>query len=250
MVFLVACQRPKCPEAPPRPAAMPAATMPAATMPVATLPSMSEVARSKTDKGPNGHNFTDLYERFLGAWRHQPIRIFEIGIASGGSLRLWNEYFTKASIFAIDIDDSRKYENARTRTLVADQSDRQQLAKAMAAFGGEFDFILDDGGHRMEQQQISLGFLFKYVKSGGYYIIEDLHTSLPRRHGYGYGTDSDGENTTLKMLERYIYGLPPSFESKYLLPEERAYLDEYVNTLVLQFRNDEEHSMTCIIKKL
>jgi hypothetical protein len=209
---------------------------------------MSQLA-SITDKGPLKHNFTEVYESFFGKWRHRPIRIFEIGIATGASLRLWSEYFEKASIFAIDIEDGTKYENTRTRTFVANQSDRKQLAKAMEAFGGEFDFILDDGGHRMEQQQISLGFLFKYVKHGGYYVVEDMHTSLPKRHGYGYGTDADGENTTLKMMERYMYGLPPSFESKYLLPEERAYLDQNVDSIVLSFRNDEAHSMTCLIRK-
>ena len=140
------------------------------------LPSMSEVARDLTDKGPNGHNFTDIYDRFLGGWRNDPIRIFEIGVASGGSVRLWNAYFPKGNLFAIDIVDSKQYDNARTKTFIADQANRQQLGKAMAAFGGEFDFILDDGGHRVEQQQISLGFLFKYVKSGGYYIVKDLHT--------------------------------------------------------------------------
>jgi hypothetical protein len=214
------------------------------------LRSMSDIARGLTDKGPNGHNFTDIYERFLGAWRHDPIRIFEIGVASGGSLRLWNEYYEKASIFAIDVVDSKQYENARTKTFVADQSNREQLAKAMAAFTGEFDFILDDGGHGMKLQQTSLGFLFKYVKSGGYYVIEDLHTSLTERYpGGGYGADPDGENTTLRMLERYVHGQPPKFDSKYLLPQESAYLDKNVASLVISFRHDQEHSMVCLIQK-
>jgi hypothetical protein len=231
-------------------AAVPSATVPSAAVPSAAVPSMSDVARDKTDKGPNGHNFTDLYERFFGAWRHDPIRLFEIGIAGGGSLRLWNEYFDKASIFAIDIVDSKQYENARTRTFVADQSNRKQLAKAMADFGGEFDFMLDDGGHGMALQQTSLGFLFKYVKVGGYYVIEDLHTSLTNRYpGGGYGADPDGENTTLRMLERYIDGMPPKFTSKYLLPSESAYLDEHVESLVISFRHDREHSMVCLIRK-
>jgi demethylmacrocin O-methyltransferase len=214
------------------------------------LPSMGEVARDLTDKGPVGHNFTDLYERFMGVWRHDPIRIFEIGVASGGSIRLWNAYYDKATVFAIDLVDSTQYENARTRTFIADQGNREQLAKAMAHFGGEFDFILDDGGHGMSLQQISLGFLFKYVKSGGYYVIEDLHTSLTNKYvGGGYGADPDGENTTLRMLERYIHGYPPKFESKYLLPFESAYLEEYVESLVISFRHDQEHSMVCIIRK-
>jgi hypothetical protein len=250
--LVVGCQKPAGTNARAGAGGMPSTPLPSTAPPPsnAPLPNMGEIARELTDKGPWGHNFTDLYERFFGAWRHEPIRIFEIGIASGGSLRLWNAYFDKASIFAIDIVASKQYENARTRTFVADQSNRKQMAKAVAAFGGEFDFILDDGGHGVALQQISLGFLFKYVKVGGYYVIEDLHTSLVNRYpGGGYGADPDGENTTLRMLERYIHGMPPRFDSKYLLPEESAYLDEHVESMVTSFRHDREHSMVCLIRK-
>lgn len=241
------CQRPAGSRASSSPDASPSGDASPSKLP---LLSMSDIARDLTDKGPIAHNFTDLYERFLGAWRHDPIRIFEIGIASGGSIRLWTAYYDKASIYAIDLVDSTKYENARTKTLIADQSNRKQLANAMSVFGGEFDFILDDGGHGMSLQQISLGALFKYVKSGGYYIIEDLHTSLTNKYvGGGYGADPDGENTTLRMLERYIHGYPPRFESKYLLPLERAYLEDFVESIVISFRHDMDLSMVAIIRK-
>lgn len=241
------CQRPATPKAP---APQTPPSVPAAPSGGPSLPNMSDVAGDLTDKGPSGHLFTDIYERFLGGWRHDPIRIFEIGVASGGSLRLWNAYYDKASIFAIDIEDSKQYENARTKTLVADQSDRVALAKAMAAFGGEFDFILDDGGHRMEQQQISFGFLFKYVRAGGYYIIEDMHTSLTNKYvGGGYGAEPDGENTTLRMLERYIHREPPKLDSKYLLPSEVAYNQEHVDSVVISYRPDGDRSMVALIRK-
>jgi hypothetical protein len=37
-----------------------------------------------------------------------------------------------------------------------------------------FDYIVDDGHHYQEHQQVSLGVLFEHVKPGGYYIIEDV----------------------------------------------------------------------------
>jgi hypothetical protein len=39
--------------------------------------------------------------------------------------------------------------------------------------GGDFDLIIDDGCHNTIAQQTTFGFLFPYVKNGGYYIIED-----------------------------------------------------------------------------
>ena len=43
-------------------------------------------AATSTDKGPGGHNYTELYERLFFPWKDEPITIFEIGIAGGGSL--------------------------------------------------------------------------------------------------------------------------------------------------------------------
>ena len=47
----------------------------------------------------------------------------------------------------------------------------------MQKTGGNFDIIIDDGGHSMPQQIISFLTLFPHVKSQGLYVIEDLHTS-------------------------------------------------------------------------
>ena len=38
-----------------------------------------------------------------------------------------------------------------------------------------YDIIIDDGYHGSKHQQISFNVLWDSVKSGGYYIIEDLH---------------------------------------------------------------------------
>jgi hypothetical protein len=161
---------------------------------------------------------------------------------------MWHDYFPKARIFGIDIEDKASMQNARTRTFIADQSKRDQLQKAIDSFGGDFDVLLDDGGHSMEQQQVSLGFLFKFVKPGGYYILEDIHTSLPQRYS-GYGVEPGGANSTLAMIEGYVRGVPPRFESKYMLPEEKQYLNEQVEFANLNFRNNSLHSIMCIFKK-
>jgi hypothetical protein len=231
-----------------RPKKSQAAVSQAAMVPPTRLGELARLAGVRTDKGAFGHNYTEVYERFLFQWKNAPIRICEIGIEKGGSLGLWNDYFPRASIFAIDIEDKASMQNARTKTFIADQSKRDQLETFIQTFGGNFDFLLDDGGHTMDQQQISLGFLFKFVRPGGYYILEDIHTSLPAFYP-GYGVEPDGSNSTLAMIERYVRGNPPKFESKYMLPEEMRYLNENVEFANLNFRNDSEHSIMCIFKK-
>ncbi len=39
---------------------------------------------------------------------------------------------------------------------------------------GPFDLVIDDGGHTMKQQIVSLATLWRFVKPGGFYIAEGL----------------------------------------------------------------------------
>ncbi len=210
---------------------------------------LGELAKlaAKTDKGPTGHNYTEHYERYLLDLRHQPIKIFEIGIANGGSLLMWQDYFPKAMIYGVDIRDLSKFNTARIKALVADQSKREQLQKALDVSGTDIDLLIDDGGHTMEQQQVSLGYLFKFLKVGGYYMLEDIHTSVA---GWwpGYGQEPDGSNTTLRMIQNYTSSPTPKWQSKYMYPEEASYLDAHVEYINLIYRTT-TRSITAIIKK-
>lgn len=208
---------------------------------------LTTFAGDRTDKGLTAHHFTEIYEHVLSPLRYKPIRILEIGIAEGGSLAMWEDYFPKARIYGIDIEDASALNRERVTTFVADQSNRQQLEAFIRAHGPEFDFILDDGGHSMEMQQVSLGYLFPYVKPGGYYIVEDVHTSLLWYPGEGYGAEQDEKNTTLTMIIEYMRS--STIASKYMTPEEQTYLTRQIEYSNLFFRNNPEHSMTCIFKK-
>ena len=204
-------------------------------------------AATGTDKGPSQHNYTELYERLLFQWKDDPIKIFEIGIAEGGSLAMWQSYFPKARIFAADILDKSQFNNARVTTLVADQANRDQLQAAIEKSGGDIDVLIDDGGHTMEQQQVSLGFLFPHVRPGGYYVIEDVHTSLPALWK-GYGVARDGTNTTLRMLENFIRSSSPAIRSRYMLDAEMTYLTDHIESVVLSHR-PKSRSLMCVLKK-
>jgi hypothetical protein len=217
--------------------------------PVAAAPLLGvlSAAASATDKGPSQHNYTELYERLLFQWKDDPIKIFEIGVAEGGSLAMWQSYFPKARIFAVDILDKSQYDNARVTTLIADQADRDQLRTAIAAAGSDIDVLIDDGGHTMEQQQVSLGFLFRHVRAGGYYVIEDVHTSLPALWK-GYGVAANGANTTLRMLENFVRSPAPAIRSRYMLDSEMAYLTDNIESVIISHR-PESRSIVCVLKK-
>jgi hypothetical protein len=234
-----------CAEAPPAAPAL----QPLPVTPAPPAIGLLSAAATATDKGPGGHNYTELYERLFFPWKDEPIKIFEIGVASGGSLKMWQAYFPQARIFAVDILPKSEFDTGRVTTLVADQAKRDELQAAIDTAGGDIDILIDDGGHSMEQQQVSLGFLFKFVRPGGYYVIEDVHTSLPALW-QGYGVEQSGANTTLRMLENFVRGTTPAMRSKYMRPDEMAYLDEHIDSLTITHRPRSRSIMAVLKKKL
>ncbi|MBK8596340.1 MAG: class I SAM-dependent methyltransferase [Holophagales bacterium] len=207
---------------------------------------LGRLAMGRTAKGPEGHNFTEVYERYFSPLRAEPIKILEIGIDRGGSLLLWRDYFPKAQVFGIDIESRSDMDTDRIHTFVADQSSRPQLGAFLAKFPGPYDIILDDGGHSMEQQQVSLGFLFGQVRPGGLYIVEDVHTSLPAFYpSKFFAVDADGSNSTLRMLETFVR--TGRFESRYMTAEEAGLLTGQVEFSNLFHRTNTPPGITCIL---
>lgn len=153
-----------------------------------------------TDKGTIGPsdawgawNYTDIYEGFLEPYRSARISILEIGLGvtgdhwasrivhgrnseGGASVKLWRDYFTKATIYGIDVNSASYLDDERIHTFVADQGDPDKLRAFMEDAGQpQFDIVIDDGSHRPHHQQISLEFFFPHLKPHGLYIIEDLN---------------------------------------------------------------------------
>jgi hypothetical protein len=211
-----------------------------------TVGELTRLAGVKTDKGITVHNYTEVYELFFSPLKNTARKVFEIGIAGGGSLEMWRDYFPYATIYGIDIFPKNELDSARIKTFVADQADRRQLAAFIARYGGFYDIIVDDGGHTMEQQQVSLGFLFKHLRPGGYYVIEDVHTSLPEFWS-GFGVEPDRANSTLTMINRFIAS--GRLTSRYLATAEAKYLTRNIEFCNLFARNNRFHSMSCLLKK-
>ena len=65
--------------------------------------SLVEIAKKySTTKHSTG--FLEIYENYFNDYKDNEIKILEIGVDKGSSLRLWREYFSKAIICGLDID--------------------------------------------------------------------------------------------------------------------------------------------------
>jgi hypothetical protein len=178
--------------------------------------------------GPRLH-FTPKYSKYFEDIKNDKLNILEIGVGSGPSLKMWYEYFPNSTIHAIDVVSQTQHENDRVKTHICDQSKREELEKTMEKIG-QVDIIFDDGSHVISHQQISLGFLFKYLKKGGQYWVEDLHTSDAEvwqgKNLYGYDMSFNMGEDTVSVLENFIDS--KIFNSPFLDELENNFLTENV----------------------
>jgi flavodoxin len=199
-----------------------------------------------TDKATH-HQFCDFYDQYFSNLRDQYIKFLEIGVFEGASACMWKEYFPNAELHFIDYLPELKNKlpdncvfhlvDCHDESALYDFSQKEQ----------DFDIILDDGAHTMKAQQLTFKHLFPLVKQGGFYSIEDLHTSF----GYRLSrcNQDNTKSTTYEMLE-ILRGQKHTFESNHVSFE---YLIQQRKTIdFMQIFNPSgnlEKSVTSIIRK-
>lgn len=131
-----------------------------------------------TDKLEHKHYLRN-YEKHFAPFAERDIRLFELGIKSGGSLRLWRDYFKRGLIVGLDIEPVKIDDpSGRIRTYQGEQQDTallDRIARETAPTG--FDIIIDDCSHIGVLTRVSFWHLFEHhLKPGGLYVIEDWGT--------------------------------------------------------------------------
>jgi hypothetical protein len=120
-------------------------------------------------------HYSEIHHRHFSKFIGQEVHVLEIGVHSGGSLTMWKEYFgPKCRIYGVDIHEACKvYGDDSVKIFVGDQADRNfwTLFKKEVPF---LDIIIDDGGHLLHQQTVTLEELLPRLRSGGVYVCEDL----------------------------------------------------------------------------
>ncbi len=123
-------------------------------------------------------HYFPIYERHFSRFRNRYVTVFEIGVATGGSLQLWRRYFGPlARIVGIDIDpECKKFEEDQVEIRIGDQSDSDFLSSLVDEFGAP-DIVIDDGSHIQRHVNSTFDFLYPLVPKNGVYLVEDLHTA-------------------------------------------------------------------------
>lgn len=125
-------------------------------------------------------HYIPIYESVLKPLRTREVKMLELGVSLGGSLELWQRYFTPstgATIVGVDnnpncaqFDDPDRGVHVR----IGAQQDENFLNEIVNEFG-QFDVILDDASHVPAFTAASFDFLFTHgLAHQGAYLVEDL----------------------------------------------------------------------------
>lgn len=149
-----------------------------------------------TEKCPDGgvhgslpcHGFTEFYDEYFNNYKHNNPCILEIGVAEGGSTKMFYEYYeSQCELYCIDISDSSKVVETigpNVHFLKINQGNEKSLEE-FTNFLDEnnikFDIIIDDGSHKSDDIMLTFKYLNNYVKPNGIYVIEDLHCCYSER---------------------------------------------------------------------
>ncbi len=122
--------------------------------------------------------FYAIYDRYFGEFSGQPIKMLELGVHVGDSLKVWASYFPEGTIIGLDLRESPDFSDYSNIVFErGDQTDSDRLKEICLTHAADgLDIVLDDASHIGEHSAASYRALFPYLKPGGLYIIEDWGT--------------------------------------------------------------------------
>lgn len=172
-----------------------------------TLIKLQEKYNFSTDKG-SIHSYLNYYDSIFSQFKNKDINLLEVGVQTGGSLLLWNKYFSPNSRFfgfdvqkyhVDDFNNLAKEQNITNATAIHSDAyifDYNTLETKM------FDIIIDDGSHYLECQKKAIEVFMNKLTPGGIFIIEDINPE-----NFQYFVDFAKETPNSEVVDRR--GLSP-----------------------------------------
>lgn len=127
--------------------------------------------------------YAHAYEQHLPR-QGKAVNILEIGVQSGGSTRVWKEYYGENLRYVgVDVNPNCSRSASPKENIfveIGSQLDEAFVEKICAKYG-PFDVVIDDGGHTFDMINRTLHFVFprdSCMRSDSVYVVEDLHTMV------------------------------------------------------------------------
>ena len=177
-----------------------------------------------------GHGFSKFYTQNLDKLKDKEIKILEVGSFAGASAAAFSKYFKNSSIYCFDVNISNFIFSSKSIHVYGlDINNIKKLKETLEKINIQtnsnyFDIIIDDGSHYLSDILFSLKNLFKYVRKGGLYIIEDfMH---PNYYDYNKNIDHMLVDQLLKNLKD-----KKKFVSNIISQEDQIYLHNNIKKI-------------------
>jgi hypothetical protein len=142
-------------------------------------------ARFKTNKSSlnlDGHRsgYTAFYNLILNPLINKNCQIAEIGIEKNASTKMWRKYFSKAKIDCFEIDKEKinfalEDKLKKVKYHYIDVEKKEIIIKQFQKVKKKYDLIIDDSTHLFDHQINIIFGVYKFLKSGGILIVEDIY---------------------------------------------------------------------------
>ena len=138
------------------------------------------ISSSSNSKGRLVHKYGPIYDFvFLSQYckLKRPLRILEIGVATGESLVVWSQFDYVEQVVGIDpgMNPTIKFNN-KIHYTKHDGYSADTINFLKETYNG-FDIIIDDGPHELIYQKYFFENYFQLLNEGGLMMCEDVYTN-------------------------------------------------------------------------
>jgi hypothetical protein len=166
-----------------------------------------------------GHNYAIFYEKYFQDLKNNKIKILELGSHEGKGIASFYYYLPYAKLYGANINPFQmKFCSKRIEEIYIDVSSKKVIESFSGYFKEGFDIIIDDASHNIRDILLTLPILFKNLKRGGYYVIEDIN----QFEVFKNLNPTNDKLTPLKILQYMQEG--KKFSSEFITDEDVKYL--------------------------
>ena len=136
---------------------------------------------SKTDKN-SVHSYLPLYQTLLVSKKETALNVLEVGIYTGGSIKLWSDFFTNANVYGLDIMSiNNVWGGIKNNPKIIlhtsiDAYNNDFVTTQFLDKNLKFDFMLDDGPHTLQSMKQFIKLYSQLMTHDGILIIEDVQS--------------------------------------------------------------------------
>tara|TARA_B100000963_G_scaffold42132_1_gene31360 strand:+ start:243 stop:1100 length:858 start_codon:yes stop_codon:yes gene_type:complete len=175
------------------------------------------------------HNYSAFYDKYFKIIKKNKISLLELGSHEGKGLASFFFYFPNSDLIGANINPFQmRFNSKRISELFVDVSSSRSISSLSGYLKKNPDIIIDDASHNLKDILTAFGILFKKLKSGGCYVIEDMDQFKALKELNPY---SD-EPTPLEILKKI--NDKQDFKTSFIDEESKKYLIENIKYIKIE----------------